>query len=325
MAVNPSPKSVAASETELRTLIDDLSNQLCVAVDGEFDFNVRTDVHDETLEKLQILINFVLDTARRALDRQRETQAHLAQIEKMACLGKLVAGVTHEVNTPLGAIKSANDTLCRAAEKMKAILDDGQARPQQKELLSLLRVIEGSGAVVDDGSERIVTIVKKLRSFARLDEAELKSADIHQGLDDTLALLRHELEDRIQVKRNYDELPRVRCYPGRLNQVFLNILMNATHAIEGEGEITIATRQEGNEIHVVIADDGIGIPPGFIDKLFDPGFTTKGVGVGTGLGLAISYQIVEEHGGRISVESTPGKGSTFCIALPIHPCHHLRK
>jgi signal transduction histidine kinase len=321
MAVSPSRKSGAASEAELRALIDDLSNQLCVAVDGEFDFKVRTDVHDETLEKLQILINFVLDTARRALDRQRETQVHLAQIEKMACLGKLVAGVTHEVNTPLGAVKSANDTLCRVAERMKAMLDEGRMELHQEELPSLLRVIEESSAVIDNGSERIVNIVKKLRSFARLDEAELKSADIHQGLDDTLALLRHELEDRIRVKRNYEEIPRVKCYPGRLNQVFLNILMNATHAIEGDGEITIATRQEGNEIHVVIADNGIGIPPGCMDRLFDPGFTTKGVGVGTGLGLAISYQIIEEHGGRIGVESTLGKGSAFRITIPIHPYH----
>jgi signal transduction histidine kinase len=319
MAVNPSRKPDEAGDGELRALIDDLSNQLCVAVDGDFDFKVRTDVHDETLEKLQILINFVLDTARRALDQQRETQVHLAQIEKMACMGKLVAGVTHEVNTPLGAIKSANDTLRRVAEKMKSVLDEGRMELHQKELPSLLRTIEKSSAVIDDGSERIVTVVKKLRSFARLDEAELKSADIHQGLDDTLALLRHELEDRIRVKRNYEEIPRVRCYPGRLNQVFLNILMNATHAIEGDGEITIATRQEGNEIHVVIADTGTGIPPGCMDKLFDPGFTTKGVGVGTGLGLAISYRIIEEHGGRISVESTLGEGSAFRIAIPIHP------
>ncbi len=134
MAVRPTRKSSEVSETELRALIDDLSNQLCVAVDGDFDFNVRTDVHDETLEKLQILINFVLDTARRALERQRETQVHLAQIEKMACLGKLVAGVTHEVNTPLGAVKSANDTLRRVAERIKAILDENQLEPHQEEL-----------------------------------------------------------------------------------------------------------------------------------------------------------------------------------------------
>jgi signal transduction histidine kinase len=318
MAVN-SRKSGEASEAELRALIDDLSNQLCVAVDGDFDFKVRTDVHDETLEKLQILINFVLDTARRALDKQRETQVHLAQIEKMACLGKLVAGVTHEVNTPLGAIKSANDTLRRVAEKMRAMLDADRMELHQKELPPLLRTIEESSAVIDNGSDRIVTIVKKLRSFARLDEAELKSADIHQGLDDTIALLRHELEDRIRVQRNYEDIPRVKCYPGRLNQVFLNILMNATHAIEGDGEITVATRQEGNEIHVVIADTGTGIPPGSMDKLFDPGFTTKGVGVGTGLGLAISYRIIEEHGGRISVESTLGEGSAFRIAIPVCP------
>ena len=205
-----------------------------------------------------------------------------------------------------------------SSEKIEAIVDEDQMELRQKEFPSLSRVIEECSAVIDDGSERIVTIVKKLRSFARLDEAELKSADIHQGLDDTLALLRHELEDRIQVKRSYDEIPRVKCYPGRLNQVFLNILMNAAHAIEGDGEIAIATWQEGNEIHVIIADNGIGIPSVCLDKLFDPGFTTKGVGVGTGLGLAISYQIVEEHGGRISVESTPGKGSAFRITIPIH-------
>jgi signal transduction histidine kinase len=155
-----------------------------------------------------------------------------------------------------------------------------------------------------------------------LDEAERKPADLHEGLDSTLTLVTHLLKNRITVHRDYGQLPQVLCYANQLNQVFLNILVNAAQAIDGPGDITIRTRfvptpePEGSAV-VEISDTGCGIPPQFMNKIFDPGFTTKGVGVGTGLGLAICYRIVANHQGKIEVDSAVGKGSTFRIILPV--------
>jgi signal transduction histidine kinase len=163
----------------------------------------------------------------------------------------------------------------------------------------------------------VTEIVRRLRSFARLDQAELKRADIHEGLEDTLALIHHELKHTIVVKREYGNIPPISCYPGRLNQVFLNLLNNARQAIRGKGEIGIRTFVREERVHIVVSDTGSGISPENLRKIFDPGFTTKGVGVGTGLGLSICYQIVRDHRGEIRVESEPGKGATFTVILPM--------
>ena len=165
-----------------------------------------------------------------------------------------------------------------------------------------------------------------MRNFARLDEAERKPADLHEGLDSTLTLAGHLLKNRITVHREYGTLPKVECYANQLNQVFLNILVNAAQAIDGPGEITIRTRVEpassaadaGGTVVIEISDSGAGIAPEHLRKIFDPGFTTKGVGVGTGLGLAICYRIVQNHRGSIEVDSTRGHGTTFRITLPVH-------
>ena len=159
--------------------------------------------------------------------------------------------------------------------------------------------------------------MRRLRSFARLDQAELKKADIHEGLEDTLALVHHELKHHIEVKRDYGALPPISCYPGKLNQVFLNLLNNARQAIRGKGEIGIRTFVRNDREHIAVSDTGSGISPEHLRKIFDPGFTTKGVGVGTGLGLSICYQIVQDHRGEILVESEPGKGTTFTVVLPM--------
>ena len=161
-------------------------------------------------------------------------------------------------------------------------------------------------------------IVRSLRNFARLDEAEMKEADLHEGINSTLILVNHHLKGRIEVVKDYGVLPRIVCYPSRLNQVFLNLLVNAAQAIEGEGKIEVETGVEEDRVFVVIRDSGKGIEGSHLDKIFDPGFTTKGVGVGTGLGLSICYQIVQDHGGEIGVESEVGVGSTFTVWLPIH-------
>jgi signal transduction histidine kinase len=166
---------------------------------------------------------------------------------------------------------------------------------------------------------RIVAIVRDLRSFARLDEAEVQDADLHAGIDSTLNLMRHLTRDQVKIVRDYGDLPRVRCYPNRMNQVFMNLLKNAVEAIEGPGTVTISTWVEGDRVRLSFGDTGPGIAPELLPRIFDPGFTTKGVGVGTGLGLSICARIMEVHGGRIWAESTPGKGTTFHLELPLRP------
>jgi len=248
----------------------------------------------------------------------KEKQAQLVQSSKMASLGSLVAGVAHEINTPVGAINSMHNTLLRAIAKLKIEVDTclQENKQEQERMRATLKVVDEANQVIQTGTERVIDIVKRLRSFARLDEAELKDADIHEGLEDTLAIIHHQIKDRINLIKDYGQIPRISCFPGRLNQVFLNLLINATQAMKDGGEIKISSFLKNKKINIKIKDSGEGIPQENLDKIFDPGFTTKGVGVGTGLGLSICYQIIQEHLGDIQVESEVGKGTTFTIVLP---------
>ena len=162
----------------------------------------------------------------------------------------------------------------------------------------------------------ITKIISRLRSFARLDEADLKRADIHEGLEDTLTLIHHEIKHNIKIIRNYGDIPQVFCFPGRLNQVFLNLFINSKQAIKGTGEITLPTYLKDDHLFIELSDNGIGIDKDKLKRIFDPGYTTKGVGVGTGLGLSICYQIMQDHRGQIEVESTLGKGTRFTLVIP---------
>jgi two-component system NtrC family sensor kinase len=219
----------------------------------------------------------------------------------------------------LGAVSSNTDLVARAMTKAKETLTD----PTQA--AKAITFLDRGAAMVDVSREacrRINEIVRSLRNFARLDEAERKPADLHEGLDSTLTLVGHLMKNRITVRRDYGQLPPVHCFANQLNQVFLNILVNAAQAIEGPGEITIRTRcvpdtGPNGTVVVEISDTGCGIPRDIIQKIFNPGFTTKGVGVGTGLGLAICYRIVANHDGKIEVDSEVGKGTTFRITVPI--------
>jgi two-component system NtrC family sensor kinase len=250
----------------------------------------------------------------------RDAQAHLVQAEKMAALGDLVAGIAHEVNTPLGAVASNTDLIKRTLAKVQALLGGTDQLDQARNFLDrAVGMAETSG----EACRRIDSIICSLRNFARLDEAERKPADLHEGIESTLSLINHLLKARIRVRRDYATLPAVVCRVNQINQVFLNLLVNATQAICGEGTITIRTRHlpatgtAPETVGVEIADTGSGIAPDHLTKIFDPGFTTKGVGVGTGLGLAISFRIVNDHAGKIEVESTVGEGTTFRILLPV--------
>ena len=257
-------------------------------------------------EKLELQANELTQT----LDELRKTQSQLIQSEKMASLGQLVAGVAHEVNTPLGAINSNYDIIAKCVNKLKESNHNDESN-------HIFKVLDSISSVNAEAIRRINNIVKTLKNFARLDEAQLNEVDIHDGLKSSLILINHEIKNRIKVIEEYGEIPKIRCYPDILNQVFMNILVNAYQSIENEGTITIKTEVQANKVKISIKDSGKGITEENINKIFDPGFTTKGVGIGTGLGLPICYQIIEKHNGSITVNSRVGIGSTFIIELPV--------
>ncbi|MGD8863125.1 MAG: ATP-binding protein [Myxococcales bacterium] len=257
----------------------------------------------------------------------RRKHAQLVHAEKMAALGQLVAGVAHEINTPLGAIRSNTDTLMRTMRKLTdkfSCVCPGVVEEQGlSEMSKLLSTSEKLNDINTQAVDRIVGIVSSLRQFARLDQAEIDNVDLHAAIDNTLVLVHHEYKHRIAVHKDYGELPLVECHPDQINQVFMNLMVNAGQAIEGRGEVFITTRAEGDHVRVELRDTGKGMTPELLARIFDPGFTTKGVGVGTGLGLSIVHGIVEEHGGRIEVQSEPDEGATFTLVLPVkHPADH---
>ncbi len=256
----------------------------------------------------------------KAMRQLEVTQQKLIIQEKMASLGNLVAGVAHEINTPLGALISNNDIFIRLVKKMKILLTDLVSpvdTPKDPALAKLFEGIEKLNEVSNTASDRIRNIVNSLRTFARLDQADMDTVDIHEGIESTLTLVHHELKTRIEVHKDFGDLPPISCYPNQLNQVFMNILINASHAIKKKGDIYIKTYTKDKKAVIEIKDTGKGIPKENLNRIFDPGFTTKSKGIGTGLGLSIVYQIIEDHNGSIEVESEIGKGTMFRIILPI--------
>ena len=256
----------------------------------------------------------------KAHEELRQAQTQLVQSEKMASLGTLAAGIAHEINTPVGAVNSAADTTQRSVRKVIETIQDIQDLEELKKgdkIQKALGTLQENIDIVLLGSERITKIVRSLRNFARLDEAEFKEADIHEGLDSTLTLLDHQIRDRIKLEKFYGNIPQIHCNPGQINQVFMNILLNASQAIKDRGTIRIETSSNKHSVIIRISDDGEGIPEKDQRNIFDPGYTTKGVGVGTGLGLSISYNIIKSHKGDIKVRSEVGRGTEFVITLPI--------
>lgn len=267
-------------------ILDAISSQLSNAI-------TRAELYQKNIQTVKEL--------KSAMKELKETQIQLINSEKMASLGQLVAGVAHEINTPVASIKSNNGIVA----KLLGSIDDVDL----KEMLSDINEID------KEAVNRISNIVTSLKKFVRLDEAELQEADINKELDLTLELIRHETKNRIEIVRNYGEIPAIKCFPNMLNQVFTNILINACQAIEGKGKIIITTEYRDKKLVVKIKDNGKGIPPNQLSKIFSAGFTTKGVGVGTGLGLAICTKIIEKHKGEITVNSEIGKGSEFVITI----------
>lgn len=259
-------------------------------------------------------------------------QAQLIQSEKMASLGQLAGGVAHELNNPAGFIYSNMESLGQFAADLRRLLAVYERVPLSPEFASQVNAIKQSvtfenlltemSSIIDDcseGARRIRDIVLNLRTFSRLDEAEVKQTDIHEGIESTIRLLsQYYGSNEITLERDYGAVPSVECFAGQLNQVWMNLLTNAAQAIgRGPGTVRIVTRVRDETVVVRISDTGAGIKPEDMKRVFDPFFTTKPVGEGTGLGLSIIYGIVEKHGGRITVESQPGEGTTFTTVIPL--------
>jgi two-component system NtrC family sensor kinase len=241
----------------------------------------------------------------------------LLEENKMAALGRLLAGVIHEINTPIGSISSNNQVLLRSLEMVRKALADPQPAALNK-ARDILDTCLSLAAVDRTACERIIGLIRGVKTYSRTGDAELSRVDLNEHLRMALKLMHCEFRRRIVVETEYGELPPVECFAPMLDQVFLNLLANAAQAIEGEGRVGVRTRLDGSEVCISISDTGRGIAADDKQKIFTEGFTTKPVGVGTGLGLAISREIVvEKHGGRIDFESEPGAGTTFHIHIPL--------
>jgi len=277
-------------------------------------------------------LNFQKEELRTALENLKKSQNQLIQSEKMASLGQLVAGIAHEINNPVNFISAGVESLNTNLKEIGQVMDiyneitPKNVEARLKEIEELKKKIEYNEAIIEidkllssikNGTKRTTDIVKGLRTFSRMDEDIIKTADIHEGLDSTLILLHNKYKDRIEIIRNYGNIPQIECYPGQLNQVFMNILSNAIDSIDSTGKITITTTKSNGIIRISIKDTGRGIPDNMKEKIFEPFFTTKEVGKGTGLGLSISHGIVEKLNGKIEVSSKVGEGTEFVVILPI--------
>ena len=264
-----------------------------------------------------------------------DAQSKLIQSEKLASIGQLAAGVAHEINNPIGFIFSNFGTLEQyledlfqmldAYEQAEASVSDGAALARIRSLKADLDIdylkedIPNLMSESRDGIQRVRKIVQDLKDFSRVDaRQEWESVDLHAGIDSTLNIVNNEIKYKADVVKHYGALPEVQCLPSELNQVFMNLLVNAAHAITAErGTITISTGVEGRNVWVEVADTGAGIAQENLKRIFDPFFTTKPVGKGTGLGLSLSYGIVQKHSGRMEVHSELGVGTRFRVTLPI--------
>lgn len=253
-----------------------------------------------------------------AYSELRFEQADLVNSARLATLGSLVAGIAHELDTPLGALHSDHDTLRRALERLQNILADEQVDESElEEVRRIVRAVDGSVRTSELAIDRMISLVRSLRAFGRPDGSERDRVDLHGALDDTLELVDHRFGDGVEVERDYGEVPPVECYPAQLNQAFMNLLLNASQALEREGTIRLRTRRDGDRVRVEVRDDGVGIPEEHLERIFEPGFSTRGGRVGMGLGLLITRQVVDRHGGEIAVESEVGEGSAFTVELPV--------
>lgn len=260
----------------------------------------------------------LLEENRRKDAELRRSYADLVQAKNLAALTGLVAGIAHEINSPLGALRANLQTIQTAAAKLRDPFWEQAGGAVGCDIA--LAAMHTAAGQCREACERVSAIVRNLGRFAELDRADFRRAQLHEGLESAIELLRYRLAEGIDLVRDFGDLPEMGCRPRDLNQVFLNLLQNAVEAIErhgGRGQICVQTRGEANWARVAITDTGCGIPPENLERLFEPGFTTKGLKVGLGLGLPICDRITRDHRGRIEVTSRPGQGSTFTVFLPM--------
>ena len=264
-----------------------------------------------------------------------QVQLQLLQSEKLAAIGQLAAGIAHEINNPigfinsnLGTLKTYWDDLMSMFNAIDALTSDECFRPEALEQLKQLQHTKNFDYLRQDipelitesleGLSRVKSIVQDLKNFSHAEENQWDLADLHKGLDSTLNIIWNELKYHCTIHKHYGDIPEIYCLPLQLNQVFMNLLINAGQAIQSHGDIHITTGKLGDhEVWVEITDTGDGIPPELINRLCEPFFTTKPVGKGTGLGLSISQNIIKKHHGRMEISSQMGQGTTFRILLPI--------
>ena len=269
-----------------------------------------------------------------AYNELKLTQEQMLRQEKMATIGLLMAGIAHEINNPVGFIASNLESLSKYAERLSTYIAEqdeaittcglppviAEHLSVQRDKLKIKRILQDFPQLIkesSDGADRIKKIVQDLKCFSRTDSTEQTVADINQCLESALGIAHNELKYKATVRREFGELPPTLCYPQQLGQVFINLLVNAAHAIETRGEIAINTRQESGWIFVSISDTGSGIPEDIRQRIFEPFFTTKKAGKGTGLGLSICQDIIHKHGGEIEVVSEVGAGTSFTVKIPV--------
>lgn len=309
----------------------DVIEHVCVNV---FDYT-DTALYQKKLVNAIDALEHEKEEQRRLIVKLEEAQNQLLQSEKLASIGQLAAGVAHEINNPIGFVNSNLGTLKRYVEDLLRLIDaytevDGAPAmtPEQTQAIAALkRDIEFDFVRDDladliresqDGLDRVKKIVQDLKDFSRVDSTQTwQMADINQCLDSTLNVAFNEIKHKADVVKDYARIPEIECLPFQLNQVFLNLMINAAQAIANHGTIHLATGEEDGWIWVEVSDTGSGIAPEHMKRVFEPFFTTKQVGKGTGLGLSVSYNIVSKHNGRIEVESEVGSGTTFRVCLPV--------
>lgn len=259
-------------------------------------------------------------------EKLEQANRQLMQSEKLAAIGQLAAGVAHEINNPVGYVSSnlqslesyLND-LFRLTEAVDsaASLEDLQLIKRNIDYEYLRDDLKDLLAESREGIERVKTIISAMKDFSHIEEEEFKPADLHRGIETTLNVVNNELKYKAEVVKEFGDLPEVECIISQINQVVMNLLVNAAHAIDEFGRIFIRTRVEGDSAVIEVEDTGKGISQEHLTRIFEPFFTTKPIGKGTGLGLSLSFNIIEKHHGRIDVDSTPGKGTCFRITLPL--------
>ena len=272
-------------------------------IDRYLGFNHQLELQNEELQ----MQNDELITTREIIENQNK---QLIQSEKMASIGQIAAAVVHEINTPIGAIKSN-------AQMMDLAINQVTQLEPSEAIQKKLQLMKNTSSMISEASNRIIEIVRSIKNFSRIDQSEFKDADLHEAIDSVLTLTSNLWKSRIDIQKSYGVIPPVNCYIGLINQVIMNLVVNAIDAIEESGSITIRTGVDNEAAFIEISDTGTGMSPETLAKIFQQGFTTKAMGAGSGLGLALSKDIMEKHQGHIAVESIEGKGSKFTIWIPI--------